>query len=190
VVSGDKFEVQYYGQYSHWPEKYGAEAYFLHRVDLHNGLKGLALDAGPGLRPAKINLSSEVVDLDCETGIITLANGSTHKEDVIVVADGVHVSRADQAMIGYGTDINTSVKSRFVRKVIGHDIPAKTTGHSAFRFMIPTETLLESEEIKPLFENAVSGIDVITLGERRLVWYPCRSLVCPVCRPWLHCSNA
>lgn len=63
----------------------------MHRVDLHSGLKDLALDGAPGLNPAKLYVASEVVDIDCETGITTLANGSTFKKDLIVVADGVHV---------------------------------------------------------------------------------------------------
>jgi hypothetical protein len=63
----------------------------MHRVDLHNGLKDLALDDIPGLSPAILHVASEVVDLDCETGTITLANGSTFKKDMIVVADGIHV---------------------------------------------------------------------------------------------------
>lgn len=40
---------------------------------------------------AKINLLSEVADIDLE-GTITLANGECVKKDLVVVADGVRVS--------------------------------------------------------------------------------------------------
>ena len=94
VLAGDTLEVKYFGKYDHWPEKYGAEAYFLHRVDLHNGLKNLALKSESSNPASKLNVSSEVVDLDCEAGTLTLANGKTYQKDFIVVADGVHVSKA------------------------------------------------------------------------------------------------
>ncbi|KAL3423894.1 salicylate hydroxylase [Phlyctema vagabunda] len=155
IYAGDTLDVKYYGDYSHWPNKYGADAYFIHRVDLHSGLKDLAINAGPEYESAKINLTSEVVDLDCETGTITLVDGSSFRKDLVVVADGVH--------------------SRFVQNVTGHDTPAIATGHSAFRFMIPTVKLTESEILKPLFSDVPSGLSIATLGDRRLVWYPCRS---------------
>ena len=69
--------------------KYGAPWYLCHRVDLHTELKRLATEPTCG---AKINLSSEVVDVDCEKGTLTLANGSVHRKDLIIAADGVHVS--------------------------------------------------------------------------------------------------
>jgi salicylate hydroxylase len=92
-MKGDDLEIKYFGDFSHWPKKYGAEPYLLHRVDLHNGMKELALE-GNGTNVAKLNLSSEVVDLDCESGTLTLANGEKFQKDLIVVADGVHVSQA------------------------------------------------------------------------------------------------
>ena len=47
---------------------------------MHNGLKILALDAGSEFRSAQIRLNSEVVDLDCENGTLTLANGISVKK--------------------------------------------------------------------------------------------------------------
>ena len=93
MLSGDDLVVKYYGNYSFWPQKYGAEGYFLHRVDLHEGLKKLALTGDSETRPAKINLSSEVVGLDCKTATLRLANGVSYQKDLVVVADGVHVCR-------------------------------------------------------------------------------------------------
>jgi 2-polyprenyl-6-methoxyphenol hydroxylase-like FAD-dependent oxidoreductase len=49
---------------------------------------------GPGteFQPAKLHLSSEVIGVDCESGTLTLADGSMHQKDLIIAADGVHVS--------------------------------------------------------------------------------------------------
>jgi len=104
VYKGDDLKVLFNGDFSHWPEKYGAEAYFLHRVDLHHGLTQLALEDGTHTKAARLNLASEVIDLDCETGKVTLASGDVFQKDLIVVADGVHVS---------GHHINPSKRTSF-----------------------------------------------------------------------------
>jgi len=98
VYKGDDLKVLIKGDFSHWPEKYGAEAYFLHRVDLHHGLKQLAFEDDADTRVAQLSLASEVIDLDCETGKLTLASGETFQKDLIVVADGVHVSEDHKAL--------------------------------------------------------------------------------------------
>ena len=38
-----------------------------------------------------MNLSARVVDVDCEKGILTFADGAKIQKDVIIGADGVHV---------------------------------------------------------------------------------------------------
>ena len=73
-------------------ELYGYKCWFFHRVDLHEGLRILAMDSsGPG-KPITITLDSEVTEVDCEKGLLTLANGKKVEKDLIVVADGAHVS--------------------------------------------------------------------------------------------------
>ena len=72
--------------------KFGAEWYVYHRVDLHTELKRLALDTEGNAPPARFRLSAEVVDVNCEAGTLKLADGSNHQKDLIVAADGVHVS--------------------------------------------------------------------------------------------------
>jgi salicylate hydroxylase len=74
-------------------EKYGYKCWFLHRVDLHEGLRSLALDPSstPG-KAATIQLESEVVRIDCEEGVFTLVNGEKVQKDLVVIADGAHVS--------------------------------------------------------------------------------------------------
>lgn len=126
-------------------------------MDLHSELRRLAVEAPPSSEPAKINLGAEVVDVDCEDGTVTLADGSRHKKDLIVAADGVH--------------------SRFAYKVTGFDSPAARTGQAAFRFLIPTKTLLEDEKTRPLFKDKTVRLTLAVEEDRRLVWYPCRGLL-------------
>jgi salicylate hydroxylase len=70
----------------------------LHRVDLHRELRRLATMpvmpradsiAGP---PAQIRLGDAVEGVDCEQGVLTLASGHKVTKDLVIIADGAHVS--------------------------------------------------------------------------------------------------
>ncbi|MCJ1462470.1 hypothetical protein MMC07_001072 [Pseudocyphellaria aurata] len=148
-------EPFHYEQYGDIERVYSASWFLSHRVDLHNELKLLATrDEGPG-EPVKIRLGAKVTGIDPSLGTVTLENGSTHKSDLVVGADGVH-SMASSLVPSHGT-------------------PAAATGHSAYRFLIPTEELLADEETRPIFEGK-DGQFYIFVGEKnRLVIYPCRN---------------
>lgn len=137
---------------------YGAPFVSYHRADLHSGLRKLAEDAG-----AEIVLGKMAVAMDCANGILTLADPAggmaidTIQKDLIVLADGVN--------------------SQLVNDIIGVDIPAKDTGRSAYRALIPTEMLLTDKHASEIFEdggehfmngciNPETGVFMIT--------YPCR----------------
>jgi 2-polyprenyl-6-methoxyphenol hydroxylase-like FAD-dependent oxidoreductase len=65
----------------------------VHRVRLHDQLKKTATcPDGPG-EPAILKTCSRVLDVDAAQGIVSLENGETCKGDVVIGADGVHVSR-------------------------------------------------------------------------------------------------
>jgi len=49
------------------------------------------MNPDPDCEPAKIYLSSEVIDADCEIGIVKLKDGSKYQKDLIIAADGAHV---------------------------------------------------------------------------------------------------
>ena len=72
-----------------FPEEYGAGYLLCHRSDLHNGLKALAIQRG-----AMIRTSSQVSKVECETGEIVLTDGTVHHKDLIIAADGIHVSKS------------------------------------------------------------------------------------------------
>ena len=78
-------------------QKYGTKWNFYHRVDAHHSLKELATDPTLPGKPATIRLASQVVDVDCESGILTLKDGTTFQKDLIVVADGQHVRASPSA---------------------------------------------------------------------------------------------
>ena len=61
-------------------------------MDLHNELKILALGPDQGGITPTLHLSSRVANVDAEAGMVTLINGDVHEADLIVAADGIHVS--------------------------------------------------------------------------------------------------
>ena len=71
------------------PERYGSNLRFLRHGDLHTGLLK-HLEATEGY-PVKLNLESNVVDLDCEKGIIRTSDGAEVEKDTIVLANGLGV---------------------------------------------------------------------------------------------------
>ena len=78
--------------YAELEQSFGYRYYLCHRVDLHNGLKALALRAGSDRTSVVLRLSSEISEIDCESGVLTAKDGTRIAKDLIIVADGVHVS--------------------------------------------------------------------------------------------------
>lgn len=73
--------------FSNVEQLYGDKWYFYHRVDMHKHLREMAEAAG-----AVIRLGQRVDDVELETGIIHLQDGATVQKDLVIVADGQHVS--------------------------------------------------------------------------------------------------
>ena len=94
---------------------------------------------------------------DPDSGVITLADMTSRQGDLIVAADGVHSSA--------------------VSSVIGVDSKALPTGFSAFRFLIPTQAILDDPQTRHFLEEGKGSQFKLFVGEggRRLVWYPCRA---------------
>jgi salicylate hydroxylase len=143
---------------SQFPATYGASFFFAHRVDLHSELQRLATAKGRG-SPVEILLRSEVVDYAADQGSVTLSDGSVHRADLIIAADGVHTTAINQ--------------------VIGRTVPAVSTGSAAFRFLIPSDVLREDSEIAPLLEDGALRV-LVAEDRRRLVWYPCAEYDIPL----------
>jgi len=98
------------------------------------------------------------------------ADGSTVSADVVIGADGIHVSlyTSDASP---GSNHPQSVVSQ---SVVGEAVPAHETGQSAFRFLIPTVRLLEDPETRWLVEDKPATMNIFKNDDRRLVAYPCK----------------
>ena len=132
-------------------ERFGNKWFFYHRVDMHKQLRELAEAGG-----AVIRLGNQVTDVEIDTGVIELKDGSKVQKDLVVVADGQH----DQ--------INA--------KVTGKQIPMQRSGQTAYRCLIPMKDILEDEETKHLFEGQAPGFWAPALPAKGVmaVTYPCR----------------
>lgn len=147
-------------------ERFGAAYVAVHRVDLHEELMRLAKLNQPG--GVELHLSSRVVRIDADAGQIELIDGRREEADLIIGADGIRsVSRK---AISESTDGNGSSTDA-----------ATSTGLSAFRFLVPTESLQTDAAGKELLEWKTPGAtllgdpnSVTTEQERHLMWYACR----------------
>jgi len=65
------------------------------------------------------------------------------------------------------------VQSKTVPVVIGQPNPAMSTGHSAFRSLIPTDAILDDPETRDFVKE--EGSMKMFIGDgKRIAWYPCR----------------
>jgi len=88
---GDTLEEVWRDSFAEVEAKYGEKWLFFHRQDLHAGLRQMAESDDLDGSPAKIRLSSEVTELDADSGTFKLADGTTVRKDLVVVSNGVHV---------------------------------------------------------------------------------------------------
>jgi salicylate hydroxylase len=187
-LDGETLETTICGDFTETGERYGSPWYFLHRADLHGELRRLAVQQDGLTDPVKINLGAEVVESDVDTGMLTLSDGTIICKDLIVAADGVHVS--PMFSLALSGMLNPVAQSSLVSKVIGRENPAKFTGLSAFRFLIPTEKLMADPETRPFFENQPAALRISNLRDKRkFVVYPCRGFPLPSLESRKHCTD-
>ena len=92
MVDPHSLEPQIVEDFSRVEDDYGAPFMFYHRIDLHSALKNMAIgDEGEGA-PVKIRNGVKVKSVDCGAGRIEIESGEVFEKDLIVIADGVHVS--------------------------------------------------------------------------------------------------
>lgn len=156
VLDGVTFQPLSRADLSQARKEFGAPLYTVHRVDLHNELLRLTSDLD-------IQLASRVVAADAEQGYVLLEDGTRHRADLIIGADGLH--------------------SVLRGVVLGDQDAAKATpsGMSAFRFMIPTSELQDDPHFRELMKVKGRGnsvlVDTTHQTERHMVWYTCREYV-------------
>lgn len=157
ILKADSLDVMYHDEWPGMAEKYRARFCAFHRVDFHRGLRELATGSG-SLHgpPAIISLASEVVELDCEAGLLFTSDGTKFEKDLIVVADGSH--------------------SRFAAQVDGKGIATQKIGKSVSRTLIPFDRLMSDDGIRRLFEVHPTGFCSVLSPMTGVfcVTYPCR----------------
>ncbi|CEJ54999.1 hypothetical protein PMG11_01283 [Penicillium brasilianum] len=133
--------------------EFGADRLCFHRRDLHDQLKEAAVSLDRAGDPVTLRVASRVVDCSPLDGTVTLEGGEIVTADLIVAADGIH---------------------SVIRKHVLEDEPSPLpTGHSAYRLMIPSETL-EKEE--PEFCSKINPREPFT---SMMVAHNCRLVMGP-----------
>lgn len=160
IVDGVSLMVAKSMDFTGLRKQFGFSAYAVHRVDFHTELLHLAQQPGTsGEEPVTLHLSSAVVDGDPMEGWIQLADGIKHYADLIVGADGVH--------------------SVLRPLVTGSEDEPHSTGLSAFRFLVPTETMCNDPALQDLMEWKTTGAATLAdpndpLPKRHMMWYDCQ----------------
>ena len=135
--------------------KYGAERVLLHRVDLHEALKHRATSSEYPGKPVSIKVSSRVVSCNCDDGAVELEDGEVLSADLIVGADGI--------------------KSAIRRYVLDKEVPTLPTGHSAYRMVIPVDSLLKQTEFVKVIDPRESVTTMVMAHDCRLIMGPARN---------------
>jgi 2-polyprenyl-6-methoxyphenol hydroxylase-like FAD-dependent oxidoreductase len=84
-VRADNLQVDSQEIFTETEASYGGRWAFFHRADLHTGLRNLV--------QTPIELASEVTKVDPQSATITLADGRVIQKDLLIIADGAHVSQ-------------------------------------------------------------------------------------------------
>lgn len=162
VVEGERLEHMAKVDLSSAEHTFGAPIWAVHRVDLHNELWRLATSEMEHGRPVRIHLASEVISALTD-GSIVLKNKSIHRADLVIAADGLH----------------SVLRGVVVEKLAS---PPTPTGLSAFRFLINTQKLRESDRLSAVLYKKGPGATLLVdtkevAKERHIMWYPCRKFV-------------
>ncbi|VUC32393.1 unnamed protein product [Clonostachys rosea] len=125
-----------------------------HRVDLHSALLKTVVSTTLSGK-VKVHTASKVASADAETGEITLCDGTKHRGDLLIGADGVH--------------------SKVVAAVAGSNPKSVSTKQNTFRFLVPIDKVLANPITGPFFKDLGSDWQHVFIAkDRRLVIYPCR----------------
>ncbi|KAI1495612.1 FAD/NAD(P)-binding domain-containing protein [Biscogniauxia marginata] len=143
-------------------EQWGHGAWSFHRVDLHRTLGELAAGVGDteaqatATTPVEIRLGCEVRGVDCERGVLSMADGTVVQGDLVVIADGAH--------------------SRLISDFVGRPTTAQPTGRSVYRWLVSMDEVMADAELRGQYEGKLPGFLGWHDQEKRVLWvsYTCR----------------
>lgn len=124
----------------------------IRRVDLHNELRRKATAADGKGPPVKLSTGCTVSQVDCDRGIVTLADGQQKYGDVVVVADGSH--------------------SKIRKDVTGCEIQPIHTEKSCYRCFVSIADIKSDPETARFVEASGTMTEIIS-DDRRIILYPC-----------------
>ncbi|KAJ3535313.1 hypothetical protein NM208_g7183 [Fusarium decemcellulare] len=134
--------------------QFGADRILYHRQDLQAALGDAATSEHANGRPVQIRTASQVVAVDCYEGVVTLESGERIHGDVIIGADGIH---------------------SVVRTVVlGEEKSALPTGTSAYRLLLPIESLESLSFPEKLLNPQDPSTTMIMGHDRRVIMGPGR----------------
>ncbi|KAJ5693119.1 hypothetical protein N7462_002542, partial [Penicillium macrosclerotiorum] len=154
IWDGSTLQLNCRTEYSDIAGEFGDPWAVIHRRDLGRELRRLASCQSSTRRSVKIHYESPVTDIDCEEGVLTMEDGSRIQKNIIIGADGV---------------------DSLVAKHIINGRVDTTAYRTTFRFVIPTNKLLQNESTRELFEGKSPALNIAVSRDKRLVWYPCRN---------------
>ena len=124
----------------------------IHRADLHDALKELAVDEGLNGPLPELILGCRVQDVDVANATVVLADGRTFQGDLVIGADGAH---------------------SFCRQKIDSTVKPFAYGKSCYRWIVPRDVLEADPIVAPLIDPK-GWFEEISEGSKRLIMYPCR----------------
>ncbi|KAI1851591.1 hypothetical protein JX266_003053 [Neoarthrinium moseri] len=132
------------------------------RSDLHQLLRREVERPTTGEGTIKVLYDKHIVDYDAERPAVQLAGGTWKEADLVIACDGI--------------------KSKAATIIIGKELPAKPTGFSAFRLLLPDAKIREVAQkfpndhfIKSRFEKSTGEVWIATEPpDRVLAWWCCR----------------
>ncbi|KAF2969252.1 hypothetical protein GQX73_g4373 [Xylaria multiplex] len=171
ALAGDLVAVFEF-QYEDIETMMGSPSLSFHRVDLHNGLRALATEGeerdgivsgegeggtrrGKGT-PVAIRLGCEVRNIDCENGVLMMADGTQVQKDLVIIADGAH--------------------STLLNDFLGRPAPALPTGRSIYRWLVSMDDVMADPELAEQYRNKLPGFLGWLDATTRTLWvnYTCR----------------
>ncbi|GAW24935.1 hypothetical protein ANO14919_145310 [Xylariales sp. No.14919] len=159
-------------QYQDIEAMMGSPCLSFHRVDLHSELRALALEEGRASAingesedetrrgkgiPVAIRLGCAVQSIDCERGVLTLADGIGVQKDLIIIADGAH-------------------SSTLLTDFLGRPAPAQPTGRSVYRWLVSMDDVMADTELAEQYRNKLPGFLGWSDTAKNILWvnYTCR----------------